>query len=131
MFNLIKINPKKNEPFVFAHECAHMAEQVNSIYADPEFSKVLINLGNHISSIETGHVDGEYYYTAVSDLFVEPYQGRTYIKDLGRVGPDVTIKLEDFVEYISDGYECYIGDPKLLESKDPMLYNYFKRRGLR
>jgi hypothetical protein len=29
------------------------------------------------------------------------------------------------------GYEAFIGDPKLLESKVPVLYNYFKRRGLR
>ena len=50
---------------------------------------------------------------------------------LGRLGPEKPLHLEHFVEYISDGYECYVGDPKLLESKDPLLYNYFKRRGLR
>ena len=74
---------------------------------------------------------GDYYFVGVSDLLVEPYQGRTYVRDLGALGPEREVCIEDFVEYISDGYECYVGDPKLLESKDPMLYNYFVRRGLR
>ena len=41
------------------------------------------------------------------------------------------LHIEDFVEYISDGYECFVGDPQLLETKDQKLYNYFRRRGLR
>ena len=128
--HVIKINPNTNEPFVFAHECAHFAERVNHLYQDPEFVKVLINFGQHISTIEEGLVDGIWYCRAKSDLLVEPYQGRTYVRHLGRFGPEYPLKLEDFVEYISDGYECFIGDPKLLESKDPILYNYFLRRGL-
>lgn len=128
---VIRINPDRNEPFSFAHECAHFGEKVNDLYSDPEFIAVLRNLKKNISNMLPGVVDGEYYVTAISDLFVEPYQGRTYIKDLGRSGPERPVTIKDLVEYISVGYEAFIGDPKLLESKDPVLYNYFKRRGLR
>ena len=128
---VIKINPNTREPFVFAHECAHFAEKVNGLYKDPQFVKVLKNFGKSISSIEAGEVDKKWYCVGISPLLIEPYQGRTYIKHLGRFGPEKPLHLEHFVEYISDGYECYVGDPKLLESKDPLLYNYFKRRGLR
>lgn len=128
---VIRINPDRNEPFSFAHECAHFAEKVNNLYSDPEFIAVLRNLKKNISNMLPGVVDDEYYATVISDLFVEPYQGRTYIKDLGRSGPERPVTIKDLVEYISVGYESFIGDPKLLESKDPVLYNYFKRRGLR
>ena len=67
----------------------------------------------------------------LSDLLVEPYQGRTYILDRGIDGLEHPVKIEDFVKYISDGYECFVGDPQLLETKDQKLYNYFRRRGLR
>ena len=119
------------EPFIFAHECAHFAEKINGLYQDPQFVKVLKNFAKSITSIEQGKVGDEWYCTAISPLLIEPYQGRTYVKHLGRYGPERPLRLEDFVEYISDGYECFVGDPRLLESKDPMLYNYFKRRGLR
>lgn len=129
--HVIRINPDRDEPFVFAHECAHLAEKINNLYQDAEFSDVLNNLENSITDIVVGLVDNEYYATGVSDLFIEPYQGRTYIRHLGRFGPERPVTINDFVEYISVGYETYVGDPKLLESKDPKLYNYFKRRGLR
>ena len=128
---IIRINPHRDEPFSFAHECAHLAEKANKLYKDPEFKKVLENFGSTIERFEVGVVDGEYYCTAISKLLVEPYQGRTYVRHLGRFGPERPLMLEDLVEYISAGYECFIGDPKLLESTDPMLYNYFTRRGLR
>lgn len=128
---VIKINPKSTEPYVFAHECAHMAEKINHLYKDPEFVEVLNNFGKSVTGIFPGEVNGEWYCTAVSDLLIEPYQGRTYVRHMGRYGPERNIVLTDFVEYISDGYECFIGDPELLASKDLMLYNYFKRRGLR
>ena len=91
---------------------------------------MLENFANHMRPYKAGLVDGEYYVLADSDLLIEPYQGRTYVKHVDYVRGR-RIVIEDFVEYISDGYECYVGDPKLLETKDPVLYNYFVRRGLR
>ena len=127
---VIRINKDMDEPFVFAHECAHLAEKVNKLYKDDEFLHVLDNLSNSLKPFATGKVDGEYYVTAVSDFFIEPYQGRTYITELEYLrGREIFI--EDLVEYISDGYECFVGDPALLEKKDPVLYNYFVKRGLR
>jgi hypothetical protein len=73
--------------------------------------KLLKNFGKSISSIEAGEVDKKWYCVGISPLLIEPYQGRTYIKHLGRFGPEKPLHLEHFVEYISDGYECYIGDP--------------------
>lgn len=128
---VIKINPDQKDPFVFAHECAHFAEKVNNIYEDPEFYKVLEHFTDSIQEIGIGDVGGEYYATGVSDLLIEPYQGRTYVKDLGAFGLERDLDIKDYVEYISVGYECFIGNPKLLEKKDPVLYNYFVRRGLR
>lgn len=57
----------------------------------------------------SGQSSGDYYFVGVSDLLVEPYQGRTYVRDLGALGPEREVCIEDFVEYISDGYECYVG----------------------
>ena len=71
------------------------------------------------------------FYMAKSELLIEPYQGRTYILDRGIMGLEKNVEPEDFVEYISDGYECFVGDPLLLAEKDPVLYNYFVRRGIR
>lgn len=129
--HVIKINPNSVEPFVFAHECAHFAEEVNDLYHDSEFRKVLENFWDSIYADSRGIVKGIVYYMAKSDLLIEPYQGRTYIIDKGAEGLEKKLEIEDFVEYISDGYECYVGDPNLLAAKDPMLYNYFVRRGLR
>ena len=128
---VIRINPDQKDPFVFAHECAHFAEKVNNLYDDPEFYKILEHFTDSIREIGIGEVDGEYYATGISDLLIEPYQGRTYVKDLGAIGLERKLDIKDYVEYISVGYECYIGEPELLERKDPVLYNYFVRRGLR
>lgn len=130
MKHVIRINPDRNEPFVFAHECAHMAEKINDLYHDPEFEQVLQNFAKSVERIVEGKVGRKWYCTAVSDLLIESYQGRTYVEHLGR-SYERALMIEDFVEYISVGYECFVGDPKLLEKKDPVLYNYFVRRGLR
>lgn len=128
---VIEINPYTNEPFVFAHECAHFAEKVNNLFHDDEFVKVLENFWESIYAEARAIIDNDIYYVGVSELLIEPYQGRTYIKDLGVAGLEKIVEKTDFVEYISDGYECFVGDPELLAKKDPMLYNYFTRRGLR
>lgn len=127
---VIRINSDTDEPFVFAHECAHLAEKANKLYKDPEFYKVLENFANNIKSFGYGEVGHESYVAAVSDLLIEPYQGRTYI-DYEKFLHGRAVEIEDLVEYISVGYECYVGDPKFLETKDPTLYNYFRKRGLR
>lgn len=128
---IIQINQETDEPFVFAHECAHLAEKANNLYSDPEFKKILENFNNTITEVLIGETDGDFYAIGRSPLLVEPYQGRTYVKYLGRQGFERELTAEDYVEYISSGYECYIGDPKLLETKDQKLYNYFEKRGLR
>ena len=128
---VIEINPYTDESFVFAHECAHLAEMINDLYHDPEFRAVLENFWDSIYADARCEVGGKCYYMGLSDLLVEPYQGRTYILDRGIDGLEHPVKIEDFVEYISDGYECFVGDPQLLETKDQKLYNYFRRRGLR
>lgn len=127
---VIKINKELDEPYVFAHECAHLAEKVNKLYRDSDFLGVLENLAKNIKQFDVGIVDSKWYVTATSDLFIEQYQGRTYVLYTDFVNGRA-IKVEDLVEYISVGYECYIGDSALLETKDPLLYNYFQRRGLR
>ena len=68
-----------------------------------------------------GVVDGKVFYMAKSELLIEPYQGRTYILNRGIMGLEKSVEPEDFVEYISDGYECFVGDPLLLAEKDPVL----------
>ena len=129
--HVIRINPNTLEPFVFAHECAHLAEEINDLYHDAEFRKVLENFWDSIYEDARGVVDGKVFYMAKSELLIEPYQGRTYILDRGIMGLEKNVEPEDFVEYISDGYECFVGDPLLLAEKDPVLYNYFVRRGIR
>lgn len=128
---VIKINEDLDEPFVFAHECAHLAEKANNLYNDPEFVEVLNHFCDSITRPVIGEVDGAYYVMAKSDLLIEPYQGRTYIKDLGALGLEREVTNKDFVEYISVGYECFVGNPALLDKTDQELYNYFERRGLR
>ncbi len=127
----IKINPDDLMEFGFAHEYSHLASEELNLVKDKEFSKVLENVAKSIEAIQPALIENDINLYAVvkSPLFVDPYQGRTYIV-FGKNGPEKTIKTESLVEYISTGYEYYLGDPNLLENKDKVLYNYFKKRGL-
>lgn len=112
------------------HEYAHFSQIENNLYRDPEFRPVLEHFVSTITGYGFSLIDNELYVIAKSDLLVDPYQGRTYVKET-RTGFERNIEPNDYIEYISKGYETYIENPGLLEKKDIMLYNYLKKRGLR
>ena len=126
----IRLDPKEGLHLAFAHEYVHFAQLVNDLYNDKEFRGVLNHFADSVIRMDYTFIDGSYYGVAVSDLLVSDYQGRTYVKETP-TGFEKEIEATDFVEYITKGYEAYISNPKMLEKKDKMLYDYFRKRGLR
>lgn len=124
----IYINPQKYQKGMFAHEFAHFAAHVNSLYNDKEFLQVVQNTIDNLTGLGIGKVDGVEYVFALSDSFITKYQGRTYIKKDNFNG---NIKPKELREYISVGYQTFVTNPSLLVTKDKRLYDYFVKRGLR
>lgn len=128
-YHVITINPNDQRPFVFAHEFAHLAQEVNNLQYDSEFNKLLVNYLKSGTGFMYIPTEKGFDLVLCSPKSVELYQGRTYIPEDPLRATE--INAEDLIEYISVGYEVYIGDETVLEKKDPELYNYFERRGLR
>ena len=127
--DLVEIAYKPGKgPGSFAHEFAHFVATKTNLYKDDKFLDVITNSvkGSKLKSIK---VNGVKYVCVLSDKFVEPYQGRTYItyEDFKNRG---TIDLSDLTEYVSVGYKAYIVNPQQLYNKDKTLYDYFEREGL-
>ena len=134
MFNdkvkFIVLNKKRCKKGSFAHEFAHYVCESENIYKDKDFQKILDNVFESIKSYKYQTYNGVEYVRVISNLFVRPYQGRTYITKEEFVKNDYTFNKEDLVEYISVGYETFVTKPYLLYSKDKMLYDYFNKKGL-
>lgn len=126
----IVLNKKKIKPGIFAHEFAHYVSESVDLYNDKEFSMVLNNVYNSLKSYKFTKYKNKEYVRVVSDLFIRPYQGRTYITKEAFIKSNYTLSEIDLHEYISVGYETFIANPKLLYEKDRMLYNYFVKKGL-
>ena len=62
-----------------------------------------------------------------SDKFVSEYQGRLY-ENYGDNGiyDGKKVYLDGMREYFSEGVRVFYTDPRLLEKKDPDLYEYIK-----
>ena len=126
------IDPNSNLEYGFAHEYVHFAYEVNDLPNDEEFVSVVTNFADSITDIKGAAIKGtnDIHSVVESPLAIDVYQGRTYI-DFGAYEPVQDICIGDLVEYMPTGYEYYLGEPELLEKTDPMLYNYFTKRGLR
>lgn len=126
----IKINPESSVEYGFAHEFIHFSYKVMNTLEDPDYQTLVDELMTSITAVSPGEIS-EYeplYYVARSALFVDPYQGRTYIT----YEPSRRIQALDtssLVEYLPTGYEYYLGEPELLERVDKKLYNFFIEKG--
>lgn len=126
----IVLNKNKSKVGLFAHEFAHYVSESINLYKDKDFAKVLDNVFESIDSYKYRTFNGKEYVTVSSDLFVRPYQGRTYITKEDFIRNNYTFAKSDLIEYISVGYETFVTNPRLLFEKDRVLYNYLMQRGL-
>ena len=115
-------------PGSFAHEFAHFVAAKTHLYQDDKFLDVIANSVRG-ADLDCTEINGTKYVRVLSDKFVEPYQGRTYLtyEDFEKKG---TIDLSDLTEYVSVGYKTYIVDPQGLYTRDKTLYDYFESEGL-
>lgn len=114
-----------------------MLETELDLYNNPEFLRVLedgIDWGEAINTIEDAEFGGQVIeLLGPHPKFVSDYQRRIYEGDM--YGGDridyANMRLNPKIlgEYFSEGYKIYALNPKLLEAKDPALYNYIKTLG--
>lgn len=124
---VIYLNPEQYQKGMFAHEFAHFAADVNSLYKDKMFIGLLKNIVENLDGYKVKTINKIDYVYAVSKYFVNDYQGRTYIEKDKFKG---VFKPHQLREYISVGYQTYLVNPQFLETRDKSLYDYFERRGL-
>ena len=74
-----------------------------------------------------GDKTSERVFFLKSDKFVSEYQGRLY-ENYGDNGiyDGKKVYLDGMREYFSEGVRVFYTDPRLLEKKDPDLYEYIK-----
>ena len=122
-----------NHPeYVLAHEMGHAAEET-ILKNSKELKKMKEEVFSN-SDMAIKKYGAKKFYILKNERFVREYQGRTYVRYLETdTQEDILKKITSasLEEYVSVGYESYVKDPKLLQSKDEKLYNFFKRRGLR
>lgn len=112
------------------HEYAHALEEALDLYNDPQFlairDKGLENL-SAADILEDEKNYSERVFFLKSDKFVSEYQGRLY-KNYGDNGiyDGKKVYLDGMREYFSEGVRVFYTDPRLLEKKDPDLYEYIK-----
>lgn len=125
----ILINTDKYETGMLAHELGHALVETNGLYKNRELKNIMLNVLKN-AEIKSRKYQGESYITLKSDLFIRPYQGRTYIKTDDFVNKRLKINYTDLEEYVSVGYETFVTDPQLLHDKDKRLYDFIKKGGL-
>ena len=114
------------------HEYAHALEEALDLYNDPQFlairDKGLENL-SAADILEDEKNYSERVFFLKSDKFVSEYQGRLY-ENYGDNGiyDGKKVYLDGMREYFSEGVRVFYTDPRLLEKKDPDLYEYIKER---
>ena len=112
------------------HEYAHALEEALDLYNDPQFlairDKGLENL-SAADILEDEKNYSERVFFLKSDKFVSEYQGRLY-ENYGDNGiyDGKKVYLDGMREYFSEGVRVFYTDPRLLEKKDPDLYEYIK-----
>lgn len=112
------------------HEYAHALEEALDLYNDPQFlairDKGLENL-SAADILEDEKNYSERVFFLKSDKFVSEYQGRLYenYADNG-IYDGKKVYLDGMREYFSEGVRVFYTDPRLLEKKDPDLYEYIK-----
>lgn len=116
------------EPYEIVHEAAHALEDVLGIWNDKSFRRILDNIKqNHV--ISDIIKDTETFIKPIlyikDDRFVSIYQGRIY-EGVEELEIDGKINVDLLWDYFSEGYRCYIENPKFLQKKDKELYDYIK-----
>lgn len=112
------------------HEYAHALEEALDLYNGPQFlairDKGLENL-SAADILEDEKNYSERVFFLKSDKFVSEYQGRLY-ENYGDNGiyDGKKVYLDGMREYFSEGVRVFYTDPRLLEKKDPDLYEYIK-----
>ena len=112
------------------HEYAHALEEALDLYNDPQFlairDKGLENL-SAADILEDEKNYSERVFFLKSDKFVSEYQGRLY-ENYGDNGiyDGKKVYLDGMREYFSEVVRVFYTDPRLLEKKDPDLYEYIK-----
>lgn len=122
----IFMNPLIEDEGILAHELGHAFVDTNDLYKKDELKEIMIDVLKN-SEIKSKKYNGESYITLKSNVFIRPYQGRTYIKTTDFINNDIKLKYTDIEEYISVGYETFVTNPQLLYNKDRKLYDFFAK----
>lgn len=111
------------------HEYGHVLADAYNIYNDKKFLGILKNKFDSLDWKNTVYfkipAENDYAYFLQSDKLMDAYQGRIYVNFIG-VDFTEPISLKCFQEYFSVGFNAYFNNPKLLENKDPELYQYIQ-----
>lgn len=126
---IISINESQYRLGALAHELGHVLVDINSLYENDELKEIMINVLK-TSEIKSMKYSGESYITLKSDLFIRPYQGRTYITTEDFKNKKIKLQYTCLEEYISVGYETFVTNPQLLYNKDRKLYDFFVNGGI-
>lgn len=126
--NTILINKSDYTPGILAHELGHAIVDINDLYKKEGLKKIMLDVLKD-SEIKSKKYNGQSYITLKSDVFIRPYQGRTYIKTQDFIDNGLKLKYTHMEEYISVGYETFVTNPQLLYNKDKMLYDFFAKGG--
>ena len=122
----IFMNPLIEDDGILAHELGHAFVDINDLYKKDVLKEIMIDVLKN-SEIKSKKYNEESYIILKSNVFIRPYQGRTYIKTTDFINNDIKLKYTDIEEYISVGYETFVTNPQLLYNKDRKLYDFFAK----
>lgn len=125
----IFMNPLIKDDGILAHELGHAFVDINDLYKKDELKEIMVDVLKN-SEIKSKKYNGESYITLKSNIFIRPYQGRTYIKTTDFINNGIKLKYTDIEEYISVGYETFVTNPQLLYNTDRRLYDFFINGGI-
>ena len=122
---------RDREPGTVAHEYAHALETALNIYEDPEFLKIRAKGFENLKLsdiIEDTEIFEQPIVRVWSEKLVSIYQGRLYERFGRGIYDGKHIYLDGMREYFSEGFMFYVHNPKVLQQKDPDLFEYIRRR---
>lgn len=115
------------EDFEIVHEAAHAIEDIQGIWEDLRFR-------NLVDKIAQAHPEQDIIRDDTTLIlpvrrihdkrFVSEYQGRVY-PDFGEAVNGL-VNPAALWDYFSEGYRCFVENPKLLLERDPELFAYIK-----
>lgn len=115
------------EDFEIVHEAAHAIEDIRGIWEDPAFCSLVDKIAGEHPEQDIIQDDTTFIRPVrrIHDKrFISVYQGRIY-DNFGETVEGM-VNPASLWDYFSEGYRCFLENPKLLLEKDPDLFAYIK-----